>query len=43
LTEYDLLPRPAGVAIDYVIVGEADGFGFGRYHETFTNGNFYHA
>ena len=43
LTEYDLLPRPAAVKIDYVIKGEADGWGFGRYHENFTNGNFYHA
>ena len=43
LTEYDLLPRPAGVKIDYVIIGDADGWGFGRYHETFSNGNFYHA
>lgn len=43
LTEYDLLPRPAGVKVDYVILGDADGWGFGRYHENFTNGNFYHA
>lgn len=43
LTEFDLLPRPAGVKVDYVILGDADGWGFGRYHETFTNGNFYHA
>lgn len=43
LTEYDLLPRPAGVKIDYVVIGDADGWGFGRYHETFTNGNFSHA
>lgn len=43
LTEFDLLPRPAGVKLDYVIIGEADGWGFGRYHENFTNGNFYHA
>lgn len=43
ITEFDLLPRPAGVGINYVIIGEADGFGFGRYHENFTNGNFYHA
>lgn len=43
LTEYDLLPRPAGVKVDYVIIGDADGFGFGRYHENFNNGNFYHA
>lgn len=43
LTEYDLLPRPAGVKIDFVVVGDADGWGFGRYHENFTNGNFSHA
>lgn len=43
LTEFDLLPRPAGVKVDYVIIGDADGWGFGRYHENFTNGNFYHA
>lgn len=43
LTEYDLLPRPAGVKIDYAIIGDADGWGFGRYHENFSNGNFYHA
>mgnify|MGYP006921409107 CR=1 FL=1 len=43
LTEYDLLPRPAGVKIDYVVIGGADGWGFGRYHENFTNGNFSHA
>lgn len=43
LTNYDLLPRPAGVKVDYVVIGDADGWGFGRYHENFTNGNFYHA
>lgn len=43
LTEFDLLPRPAGVKVDFAIIGEADGWGFGRYHETFTNGNFFHA
>lgn len=43
LTEFDLLPRPAGVKVDYVILVDADGWGFGRYHENFTNGNFYHA
>lgn len=42
-TEFDLLPRPAAVGVDYVILGDADGWGFGRYHENFTNGNFYHA
>lgn len=43
LTEFDLLPRPAAVKIDYVILGDADGWGFGRYHDNFNNGNFYHA
>lgn len=42
LQAYDLLPRPAAVGIDIVIIGEADGWGFGRYHENFSNGNFYH-
>lgn len=41
LTDYDLLPRPAGVRSKLVILGEADGFGFERYHENFSNGNFY--
>lgn len=43
LTGYDLLPRPAGVKVDFVTQGPADGFGFGRYHEPFNNGNFHHA
>lgn len=43
LTEYDLLPRPAGVKVSFITQGDADGFGFGRYHEPFNNGNFYHA
>jgi len=43
LTEYDLLPRPAGVKVDFVVLGEAKGWGFGRYHKNFNNGNFYHA
>jgi hypothetical protein len=41
LTQYDLLPRPAAVRSNYVIQGEADGWGFGRFHENFDNGNFY--
>ncbi len=40
LTEFDLLPRPAGVLAHYIVRDEADGFGFGRYHENFTNGPF---
>lgn len=43
LTEFDLLPRPAGVKVDFVVIGEADGFGFGRYRQSFNQGNFYHA
>jgi hypothetical protein len=42
LTSFDLLPRPAGVGSGLVFIGDADGFGFGRYHENFNNGNFYH-
>lgn len=42
LTSYDLLPRPAGVGVDFVVIGEADGWGFGRYRQNFNNGNFYH-
>jgi hypothetical protein len=42
LTEFDLLPRPAGVRVDYVVIGDADGWGHGRYRENFNNGNFYH-
>ena len=42
LRSYDLLPRPAGVGVDFAVVGEADGWGFGRYRENFNNGNFSH-
>lgn len=41
LTSYDVLPRPAGVQSKIVVQGEADGWGFGRYHENFSNGNFF--
>lgn len=41
LTEYDLLPRPAGVGADYVVLGDVAGWGFGVYRENFENGNFY--
>lgn len=40
---FDLLPRPAGVAVDYVVIPDAETWGFGRYHLNFDNGNFYHA
>jgi len=43
LANYDLLPRPAAVGSDYVVIGDADGFGFGAFHENFNHGNFYHA
>lgn len=43
LTEYDLLPRPAGVKVNYVITGDSAGWGFGRYHLNFNNGNFNNA
>ncbi len=42
LSEYDLLPRPAGVKVDFITVEEDEGWGFGRYHQTFNHGNFYH-
>lgn len=40
---FDLLPRPAGVFVDYVVLPDAETFGFERYHLNFDNGNFYHA
>lgn len=43
LTEYDVLPRPAGVAVDFVVLVAGDGFGFGRYHTNYDNGNYHHA
>lgn len=43
LTEFDLLPRPASVKIDFEILGVNDSWGFGVNHENFTNGNFYYA
>jgi len=42
LTEYDLLPRPAGVKVDFITIEEGESFGFGRYHQPFNQGNFYH-
>ena len=39
---FDLLPRPAGVRVDFVSLPEAFGWGFGRFHLNFTNGNFNH-
>jgi hypothetical protein len=43
ISQYDLLPRPAGVKSDFVILLDASGWGFGRYHENFNNGNFNNA
>lgn len=40
---FDLLPRPAGVFVDYVVIPDAVTWGFGRYHLNFGNGNFNHA
>lgn len=40
LTEYDLLPRPAGVGLNY-IVWNGMIFGFGSLNQNFTNGCFY--
>lgn len=40
---FDLLPRPAGVFVDYVVIPDAVTWGFGRYHLNFDNGNFHHA
>jgi hypothetical protein len=40
LSEFDVLPRPAGVGVGYVVQGEADGWGFGRYHNVFNQDNF---
>lgn len=42
LSEFDLLPRPAGVKINTVVIGVEDGWGFGVHHENFTNGNFHY-
>lgn len=40
---FDLLPRPAGVLVDYVVIPDAVTWGFGRYHLNFDNGNFHNA
>lgn len=42
-SSFDVLPRPAGVFVDYIVLPEVDGWGFGRYHYNFENGNFHHA
>ena len=38
---FDLLPRPAGVRVDYVVIPDATTWGFGRYRLNFNNGNFH--
>ena len=43
LSEFDLLPRPAGVKIDFIITGLTPSWGFGEFHRNFENGNFHHA
>ncbi|MFA5387745.1 MAG: DUF2612 domain-containing protein [Candidatus Paceibacterota bacterium] len=43
LTEFDLLPRPAGVKVSHVVIGQANGWGFEQYRKNFNNGNFNHA
>lgn len=43
LSTFDLLPRPAGVEIDYIILPEVlETWGFGVFRQNFNNGNFYH-
>lgn len=41
LSNYDILPRPAGVGADYVISVSGESFGFGGFHANFDNGNFH--
>lgn len=40
LTQFDLLPRPAGVEVN-IRVNPADSFGFAPYYQNYENGNFY--
>lgn len=37
---FDLLPRPAGVLTDYIVLPDIFGWGFGPYRFNFDNGNF---
>jgi hypothetical protein len=39
LESFDMLPRPATVGVDYIVIGR-DTFGFGATNENFENGNF---
>lgn len=40
---YDILPRPAAVGVEWVSNNPLAGFGFGAYRKNFNNGNFYNA
>lgn len=40
LNSYDLLPRPAGVLVDFRAIIPGARWGFGRYRANFNNGNF---
>lgn len=40
---YDILPRPAAVGVEWVSNNPLAGFGFGTYRKNFNNGNFYNA
>lgn len=42
-SNYDILPRPAGVGVRWVSNDPSAGFGFGQYRKNFNNGNFYRA
>lgn len=42
-SNYDILPRPAGVGVRWVSNDPTAGFGFGQYRKNFNNGNFYRA
>lgn len=42
-SNYDILPRPAGVGVRWVSNYPGAAFGFGRYRKNFNNGNFQHA
>lgn len=39
LEKFDLLPRPAGVGVKYIVLTKKT-WGFGPYHNNFDNGNF---
>lgn len=39
LEKFDLLPRPAGVGVKYLVITK-NTWGFGEFHQNFNNGNF---